>query len=111
MSALFEEGRIIDDPALDRLAGRERIDAVFRGLSPHVAITPGRGVGEVDQSLVCGVGLVGIRASSASDRLHALPLAVAEQTHCVGGKGLPPLPSTKHFTDAIAVTLASSHGL
>src|SRR6266536_6483268 len=108
MAALLDEPGVIDDPRLDRLALRHRIQRVASSFTADALIAPRRVSGEVKKPLMSCIRPLRIRTGSRGNRLDTLPLTVAEQAQCVNCERLAPLLVAENRTDPLEV-LAQPH--
>ena len=85
--ALLEEPGVVENPGLDGLRRRHRLERVASGGETNDVVVPVRVRDEVQQALMSGVDPGGASNGAGSDGLDALALTVAEQAMGVGGEG------------------------
>jgi len=101
VGSLLQESRVVDDPRIDGLLGRQRSERVSRRGQTNIVVTPWRIEREMKKPLMLCIGARRIRTGPGSDRLDALALAVTEDSFGVERERFAPTLSTQHLADAV----------
>src|SRR6201996_2951390 len=112
---LLEEACVVDDPGHHRFTLLHRGDGVPRRREADLVVVPRRVRDEVVDPLVARARVLRVARGARRDRLHALPLRLAQQTHRVHRERFAAVTAAEQLADPVEVpfkpTLASGFHL